>query len=717
MGLLKQVERWQKTIAVQLIQQSAEVSSSGLIPSELVTMARQLVLAILWMVLWQQRGITVGRSFQTVQQGDQAYQCLLADLRQISDQLKQPLPLALPEHLSICDRLLHDCITSFYHASTTTLLSGDLLGQVYQQSLGGSIGSGAEGRVGLAARVTLQKAGGIYYTPEPIVNYVVEQTIDEFLQKSYPAAFPLVLDPACGSGAFLLAAYQRLLDRYLQTYRAAAGDHPALQRGPDGQWRLTQAERSRILQAHLYGVDVDLQAVAITQFSLWLKLAEDLPDGLQPPLPDLSHNIRGGNAIMKLEGGFQWEQAFPQILHRGGFDVVIGNPPYIDSEQMATQLPHCRQYCGQHYRSATGNWDLFCIFIEKAIDLCCTGGWVSLVVPNKLASAAYARTVRQMLSQENQLLAIRDYAQVPVFAASVYPLVFVSRKLPPQAEQLPVRYELMQDLQQVQQARSIYLGNLHSSQPQQGWQLTTRTQSSLLSRLQRDFPALGQIAQVRGAATVAEAYRMQSLIQDTSACSPGDLQMVNSGTIDRYRCLWGEKRLRYLGQVYQHPVIPADQCRDLPAKRYQQAQQPKIIVAGMTQRLECALDATGSILAAKSTSIVWVEGETLDLRYLLGLLNSQLLSFYFSHAFNGNQLQGGYFRVGPPQLRSLPISIPERNSAADRRDYTQMIEWVGQRLICQSKPEIQQLDRNIDQLVYQLYDLTATERHRVHTDK
>lgn len=709
-ALLKQIEVWQKTIALQLAQQHPETSAEMLL-----TTTRQFVLAILWLILCEQRGVVTIEPLQEATQHSR-YPQLLKQLQQVADQLGQPFPLALPDRLLVDDRLFDNLMTGLRCAATTVPLPSHLLGQVYEQSLGWSIARDDRGQVKLDTNAIRRKSGGVYYTPEPIVNYVLDQAIDVISPSFtlHPSSFspPFLLDPACGSGVFLLAAYQRLLD----WYGRSGSTHSQRQ-------QLTPLARSQILQHHIYGVDLDAQAVAVTRLSLWLKLME-APQPWQYPLPDLSRNICCGDAVMGETGGFEWTKQFPQILQTGGFDAVIGNPPYVDAEVMALHLPQVRQHCSQHYRSATGNWDLFCVFIEKAIDLCRPGGLVSLVVPNKLASADYASTVRQMLTQENQLLTLRDYAQVPVFAASVYPMVFVAQKLAAKAESLPVRYELMQDLHQVRQARSI---DLHSCSSHQGWRLTSNPQQScLMARLQQDCPTLGEIATVRGAATVTEAYAMQALIHNTSLLNSEDLQVVNSGTIDRYRLLWGAKPLRYLGQSHLYPVIPADWLGQLPSKRYQQARQPKIIVAGMSQRLECAFDRAGCVLAAKSTSIVWVESGAIDLRYLLGLLNSRLLSFYFSHAFGGNRLQGGYLRVGPPQLRSLPVALPNLDSAEGRRHYQQMIEWVEQRLTGQLQSDVQldvqpdeaqsdgaQLDEAIDELVYQLYGLTTAERDEI----
>ncbi|GAB4378592.1 MAG: hypothetical protein Kow00121_30870 [Elainellaceae cyanobacterium] len=586
-----------------------------------------------------------------------------------------------------------------------------------------------------------------------------------------PLLQPLhVLDLACGGGAFLLAAYQVLLDWHLHQYVAIrAQDHPAvIQQRQDGQWQLTQAERTRILLSCIYGLDIDPQAVTVTKLSLWLKWSEGNADLSSTTFPDLSRNIQVGNALIGADfcpnhatdrataiasaQPFDWHQAFPEILQAGGFDVVIGNPPYIDSEAMSCHFSDWRSYCTQHYRTATGNWDIFCVFIEKAIELCKPQGFTSLVVPNKLASATYARQARQILSQENDLQAIRDYAQVPVFAASVYPLVYVVQKRsspvsqsialvapmpdcplnPPTLGDLggnqnlcicekTIVWETMRDLEQVGQKRSLHLS---PSDPQARWMaIDTSQQSDLLMRLQQ-FPKLETIAHVTGAATVAEAYLIQDLIQNSQTVAVDDLQVVNSGTINRYRFLWGQKPLRYLKQSYPHPVILAKQSQQLPSKRLRQAKTPKIVVAGMTQQLEASLDEAGAILAGKSTSVIYfrdflTRGETaIDLRYLLGLINSRLMNYYFCCAFSGNQLRGGYLRVGPPQLRQLPICVPELSNDSDRYSYEQIIKLVSQRLALATlglhtaysdDSACCRLEAAIDEQVYYLYRLTDAE--------
>ncbi len=533
-------------------------------------------------------------------------------------------------------------------------ITANQLGEIYEQVL--------------SHNPTEKKIGGAYYTPTQLVGFVVENTV-----RVWGEELPTVLDPACGGGFFLLAAYQELLDGRSQNMGRS----------------LTRAEREQILLDCIHGVDINPQAVTVTQLSLLLKLLENQSPS-QQPLPDLNRNIHCGNAVIgedfewndsSQSNPLSWQKAFPNVLQSGGFNIVIGNPPYIDSEWMTKYLPGWRQYCTNHYKSATGNWDLFCVFIEKALMLCRSDGLISLVVPNKLASAEYASGARSLLTTTSQIITLHDYSQSAAFGAAVYPLVFVARKGTGQLDQ-----------QQLDQ-----------QEPGAVWAIAaTVQQSQLLDRLRDQFPKLEAIAQVNGAATVAEAYAMQELIEEGQPQEEGQsnhhLRMVNSGTIDRYCFLWGKKPMRYLGQSYLHPVIVKSDR--LPPKRLQQAKQPKIIVSGMTQRLECAIDKDGSFLAGKSTSIIFAS-QMCNLYYLLGVLNSRLVSFYLKSYFSGNTLKGNYLRIGSPQLRQIPICL-SKNPAL-------MIKLVRQRLAETILSKLQPLDRQIDQLIYQLYGLTDLE--------
>ncbi|WP_088892941.1 Eco57I restriction-modification methylase domain-containing protein [Leptolyngbya ohadii] len=628
------------------------------------------------------------------------------------------------------------------------LFCASLLGQVYETLL---IDPTPEKP---SHRTSSRKAQGIYYTPAPIVKFMVQQTIDRLLEFAGTEDSPLgaaprgqtavdqlprLLDPACGGGAFLLEAYQRLLDWQLQrlvTHSSTKQDglgqdelgQDGLVRDESGRWQLSWTMRQQVLQHCIYGVDLDPEAVTIAQISLWLKLLEGtLPNGSPDSLdklPKLNGNLQVGNALLDedavpSQNSLNWEQAFPAVMRSGGFDGVIGNPPYLDSEQMMQSCPTWRPYCTTRYETAIGNWDLFCVFVEKALMLCRSGGMTSLIVPNKLASAPYAAKTRSLLMR-HRLLFLRDYAQVSLFAASVYPLVYGVQKALP--SQNPVRYEVMGNLTDIR--RSGWLSqNVESSEA--CWQFAeSAVHAQLIQRLQQ-FPTLETIAQVYGAATVGEAYRLQPWLQECDTPIPEDFRFINSGTIDRYTFRWGKKPTRYLGQIYQHPVLKGDRLQYLPVRRQQQAQQPKIIVAGLSQQLECVLDETGNLLPGKSTCIVLDLPEAIDWRYLLALLNSRLLTVHLRDYAGGNQLQGGYLRIGTAQLKQLPIALPDFTQAIDRQCYTEIIELVQSSLatnssrftgsadnLINSQTEITpKTDLQIEERIAHLYRLTDEEEN------
>lgn len=521
-----------------------------------------------------------------------------------------------------------------------------------------------------------KSAIGVVYTPEAIATSLVSHSLERILAGKTPQQITnlYILDPACGTGSLLIPAYHYLLNWYSQY-----SSQP-----------LNFQQRQQILLQHIYGVDIDTTAVEITQRNLCQICLQSQTN----PGFTLETNCKTGNAIID----FNWLTEFPRILQTGGFDLILSNPPYVDAAWMSSNLPQWRSYCKQSYQTASGNWDLFCIFIELALNLCKAQGLTGFIVPNKLASARYATATRKLLAEQNRLLSIYDYSQIPLFSAHVYPLVYIAQKQSPQrCDRISYHQMQLNSNHQIEctATRELDYSRYFSNSPA-SWQIFSDLNAlELIERLQHQFPPLHSIAQVYGAATVTEAYQIQSLITNSPLEDKNNLKLVNSGTIDCYQLLWGQKTLRYLGQTYQHPIISSTHQNQLPAKRLQQAQTPKIILAGLAKILEAAVDLTGEVLAGKSTVIIFSQ---LDLRYLLALLNSPLLSFYYRCIYGGDSLQGGYLRVGVQQVRSLPIALPSPDSP--------LSSLVNQLLLNPNSPN---LNQQIHQEICQLYQLTTSE--------
>ena len=769
---LKEIEGWRESLAHNMALRNTDLSSPDLNAAVQRTIDRVVFLRMAedrglepygqLLKLCERPGIYCRFMDESCRRADEKYNSGLFHFEKQTGVTEAP-DWITPK-LKVDDKVFKPILESLYFENGCPyhfgVLPVEILGTVYERFLGKVIRLTAGHQAKVEEKPEVRKAGGVYYTPAYIVDYIVKQTVSRQIEGKSPAQLaggknkpPLrILDMACGSGSFLLGAYQCLLDHCLKWYidhKPEANKKAVYQDPRNGQWRLTIEEKKRILITHIFGVDIDSQAVEVSKLSLLLKALEGENDASvvrqlelfgERALPNLADNIKRGNSLIGTDyfsgrlifepdevrrvSAFDWNKEFSDAMKNGGFDCVIGNPPYIDSELMTKHYAEERAYCTSHYEAAAGNWDLFCVFIEKALWLCKSGGLHSFIVPNKLVSAEYATGVRSVIVR-NHLLSLRDYSKVRVFPVAVYPVVYVVAKGPAgEGASVEVEYEVLglrgERGMVVVAKKTLPLSKTFGTGGSPWLVGADSGTVGLLGRLSEGFPHLKSIASVCGAATVGEAYVLQPLIEDKEKPCKDDIRLVNSGTINRYVTLWGAEKCRYLGESFLHPVIAAEKFGGVPPKRLEQASRPKLIVAGMTKRLECFGDLTGGILAGKSTSLVFA---SLNLRYLLGILNSRLIDFYYKAVYSGNALQGGYLRIGPPQLKEIPIRCveladPEEKALQDRMSnlVDSMMSLQEQLVAGKSEMEKEVLKRQIDateaeidQLVYELYGLTAKE--------
>ena len=404
-----------------------------------------------------------------------------------------------------------------------------------------------------------------------------------------------VCDPAIGSGAFPVGMM-------IEIVRARLALTPYF---TDTEERTAYHFKRRAIQYCIYGVDIDRGAVEIARLRLWLSLVVDEEDVKQiKPLPNLDFKIVPGNSLlgfpfqthglaaierMKIQYfdepdhgrkaqlrnkideriqhhlsqsqrslgyqvDFDFRLFFSEVFNeQGGFDVVIANPPYVDSERMATEQPELRATYSEHFSTAKGNWDLFIIFIEQGIRQLNSGGVISYIVPNKLLGAPYAEALRKLL-QQRAVLEIRDYSSVKVFKeAAVYPVVF--RAAMDAAARPEPTMTVMSDLEQPMQSRTVPVDVFYADTSWDRY-FGTEVVFAVVMKIAGHAALVDQCKEVGAAATVSEAYELKKVVLESGAASGKRFKkFVNTGTIDRYAFLWGEQRTRYIKGSDETPVV------------------------------------------------------------------------------------------------------------------------------------------------------------------
>lgn len=702
---LLQMEEWRTNLA-----RNIALRNHSLTVAELNESVQQTLDRLVFLRIAEDRGIEPYESLKDALKGDGVYARLLDIFRAADTRYNSGLfhfkkerdvsgpPDELTPGLEVDDKVLRNIIGAMYYPVSPyefSVLPSDILGQVYEQFLGKVIRLTSNHTAKIEAKPEVRRAGGVYYTPTSIVDHIVEQTLGAQLKDKTPRAAlnVRILDPACGSGSFLLGAYDYLLKWFTEAYKAAsaATRKQMLYVDQAGELRLTLAERRRILTSCIFGVDIDRQAVEVTKLSLMLKVlegesSETMTSQLQMfhverALPDLNRNIQCGNSLVGSDvddyliltpeeedalNPFDWKSAFPATMKGGGFHVVIGNPPYdvLEKERGAASWPHgtLREYLP--YRpdfepALGGKLNLYRLFLVQALNLTRPDGHMGMIVPMGLAAdISTAPTRRHLLAAIKaptmECFPQKDNPQRRVFKdAKLSTLIIAGAKAPRALGSrniLSTRVFPGNDLSEPTIDNRIRVGDLALLDPNTSPVPLTPADEWEVCRRIHAQPNIRRLAELADSFSVTRGEINQTTyrdyIKESSSGYEPMLKGVEVGAFELRASLSQGRRER----------LDADRLlADYPRKPRPVA--PRIATQRITgvderQRLVAAVVTTPSWFADSTNSIAQVQGGSLSLDYLVALLNSDLMQWRFRLTSTNNN-------VGTNELLTLPVAVSD----------------------------------------------------------
>ena len=537
---LRQVRSWRERLAIDI-----HANTPGLSPAEL-TYAVQLFLSrIVFLRICEDREIERYETLRNLDGAD-TFNALMTELRRADEFYNSGLFRMLDDAalgIRVSDAVLQSIIAELYYPQspyTFAVVETEVLGEIYEQFLGEVITVEA-GAVQIISKPEVRESGGVVPTPRYVVDSIVSRTLGPALNGKGPdelATFT-VADICCGSGVFLLSAYDALLEHYLSWYLAhdpAAHVGRTIYEGVGGQWHLLFAEKRRIMLTHVRGVDIDANAVEVARFSLLLKLiedetAEDLVEYVRSQnhaaLPALNRILRAGNslvssgewgatcgampaALLEKINPFTWATAFPAEMARDGFSVIVGNPPYIRIQNMMAYSPEeaaFYQHPASPYTTARqDNFDKYALFIERALTLLAPDARLGIIVPHKFMTIQAGRALRELISASRRLEEVVHFGVQQVFgrqAANYTCLIILGR--PGNAE---VRIEQVGELKAWRYGAPGKLGTIPAVDlGADAWQFADEATRNLFARVRAACPVeLDEVAEIFvGVQTSADA--------------------------------------------------------------------------------------------------------------------------------------------------------------------------------------------------------------------
>jgi type I restriction-modification system DNA methylase subunit len=624
------------------------------------------------------------------------------------------------DKLDVDNEVLHEVIEGLYHTKDKesydfSAIDADVLGSIYEQYLG-HILKKTERRAKLTENQAHRKEQGIYYTPTYVVDYIVRNTLGEKLNdKKIDVEKIKVLDPACGSGSFLIKAFDVLNEYYKKNEDCG-------QIKFDSKTSIPYRIKERILQSNIFGVDLDKQAVEIAQLNLLLKIAEK-----GQKLPLLKQNIKMGDSLIDSEEvsgskAFNWEKEFKEIMSEGGFDVIIGNPPYVDIKQLD---PCIVAHLFKKYDTVENRMNLYSTFVEKALALLKSGGLFGFIIPNSLLYNESYTKIRKLLLSETTIEKIVRLPDDVFEGVKIETIILIYRKKKPSGKKQQCTVCMYPREAVIRQIGKENCPNV-TYYNQNTWEkenyviniTTNQTVEGIKERIEKDCSPLISLCDFSLGLTPYDKYKGHTEPQITGRVFHATTKknttfkpLLSGENIVRYSIKWDGKEYISYGEWLGAPREKRFFTQPRIIVRQIISGRPPRIYAGYTED-ELYNTQIGFNLLAKNE-------EQVHIKYILAILNSKLMTYYHKEKFL-DPTKTLFQKILIANAKKFPIKVispseqdklihhVERMFALKKR----LIEIGDKRTDTTAKlvEQIQQTDAEIDNLVYEIYGITDEEK-------
>lgn len=631
----------------------------------------------------------------------------------------------ITEKLKVEDKTLREVIEDLYPPKSDYsfyLMPVEILGNAYEQFLGKVIRITAGHNIKIELKPEVRKAGGVYYTPQYIVDYIVENTVGKLIDGKTPKEIEKIkiVDPACGSGSFLLGAFKYLLNYHQNYFYKKSPDSKEL--NPDGT--LTTIEKRKILTNNIFGVDLDENAVEVSKLSLLLKCMEGETASTVKQqitlhhtrvLPDLDKNIVNGNSLVgydlrddELEldkqaqaellnkvHPFDWKTQFPNITKQNGFDVIIGNPPYVMLQNQ--EIKEIFNYTLKKYQSAKYKIDTYQLFIEKSVSLLKDGGLLSFITPNTFLKNIHSEPLRNFILNNTRIkeFVLYNYSVFPDASVDTCTFVFEKGK---SLEKDTIVVKQSGEPNKIVEAPSINQSALLLSNRKEFNLFISGKDASVLSKINKNSEILGKYCD---AYFGIQTFNRDTYVSDKKI-NKNYVPVIDGVNIEPYFLSKSSEYVNFIPEaiksggnesIYKQDRICIRQIGSSPVATY----------------------VPSNIYTLNTIYNVYLTDKSYNLKFLLGIINSNFTKFYWRK--NHSDQKKTFPKIKKESILSIPIpkmSEPLQSKIIKHVDSLISLNKDLRQInknneIEKLKKEIKYHKNEINEIIYDFFKFSTTE--------